>query len=45
MIFYYANYLMNDSGGPEGVGGGGGGVEVEGYPMVHSGQTSEICKS
>ena len=42
MIFYYANYLMNDSGGPE---GGGGGVEVEGYPMVHSGQTSEICKS
>ena len=44
MIFYYANFLMNDSGGPEG-GGGGGGVEVEGYPMVHSGQTSEICKS
>ena len=25
MIFYYANYLMNDSGGPEGVGGGGRG--------------------
>ena len=32
MIFYYANFLMNDSGGPEGVGGGGEGWRWRGTP-------------